>query len=333
MTQRPNTSELLPLSEYDKVIVAFSGGKDSLACVLHLIDLGVPKDRIELWHHCIDGAPGSRHFMDWPVTESYSRAVAEVLELPIRFSWKNGGFYGEMMREDALTQPTSWEATDGTIQSVGGTTGKKATRRLFPQVSANLSVRWCSAYLKIDVAKRVLCNDPAFKTGKFLLVTGERREESSARAGYAEIEKHGSTNKSRRVDQWRAVIDWTEAQVWDRIEEARIVPHPAYRLGWGRVSCRACIFGGADQWASVEQMAPETFEEIAGLEQEFGKTIHRSKSVREQAAKGSSYVPDDAELVETGNGTTYTADMVRTPQGASWELPAGAFKGSGCGPS
>ena len=25
------------------------------------------------------------------------------------------------------------------------------------------------------------------------------------------------------------------------------MPHPAYRLGWGRVSCLACIFGQADQ--------------------------------------------------------------------------------------
>ena len=47
------------LQSYDHILVAFSGGKDSLACLLHLLDLGVPRTRIELWHHRIDGAEGT----------------------------------------------------------------------------------------------------------------------------------------------------------------------------------------------------------------------------------------------------------------------------------
>lgn len=34
--------------EYERVVVFTSGGKDSTACVLHLLDLGVPKAKIEL---------------------------------------------------------------------------------------------------------------------------------------------------------------------------------------------------------------------------------------------------------------------------------------------
>jgi tRNA(Ile)-lysidine synthase TilS/MesJ len=45
---RPNTSEVLPFKEYDLVIVSFSGGKDSLACVLRMLDLGVPISKLEL---------------------------------------------------------------------------------------------------------------------------------------------------------------------------------------------------------------------------------------------------------------------------------------------
>jgi len=40
---------------YDKILVAFSGGKDSIACVLHLLDLGIPRSSIELHHHLVDG--------------------------------------------------------------------------------------------------------------------------------------------------------------------------------------------------------------------------------------------------------------------------------------
>ena len=66
---------------FDRVVVAFSGGKDSLACVLHLLDLGCPKEKLELWHHDIDGDESEQPFMDWPVTKDYCRAVARELGL------------------------------------------------------------------------------------------------------------------------------------------------------------------------------------------------------------------------------------------------------------
>lgn len=46
---------LLPLEEYDLIIILFSGGKDSTACYYKLLEMGVPKEKIELWHHDIDG--------------------------------------------------------------------------------------------------------------------------------------------------------------------------------------------------------------------------------------------------------------------------------------
>lgn len=46
------------MTGYDKYIVAFSGGKDCTACFLHLLDIGIPKERIELWHHEVDGREG-----------------------------------------------------------------------------------------------------------------------------------------------------------------------------------------------------------------------------------------------------------------------------------
>lgn len=67
---------LLPLESYDLIIVLFSGGKDSLAAYLKLLEWGVPKAKIELWHHNIDGEHPDRR-MDWPVTQSYVEAFAK----------------------------------------------------------------------------------------------------------------------------------------------------------------------------------------------------------------------------------------------------------------
>lgn len=78
---------LLPLGEYDLIAILLSGGKDSIACYYKLLELGVPKDRIEFWHHDIDGGHPSRR-MDWRCTQNYVRAFAEAENVPLRLSWR-----------------------------------------------------------------------------------------------------------------------------------------------------------------------------------------------------------------------------------------------------
>ncbi|MCL6457369.1 MAG: hypothetical protein K6T85_05120, partial [Gorillibacterium sp.] len=86
--------KLLSLDEYDKIIVSESFGKDSMACVFHLLNSGVPPDRIELWHQSVDGG-GEQHleFLDWPVTESYGEAVGQLLGIKTTFQWRAYGIY------------------------------------------------------------------------------------------------------------------------------------------------------------------------------------------------------------------------------------------------
>lgn len=260
-------------SAFERVVVAFSGGKDSLASLLWLLDHGCPVEKLELWHHEIDGREADGFFMDWPITAEYCRAIAAHFGIPLYFSWKQGGFLGEMMRVNTRTRPTSFELPSGEVKSVSGAPRKDRsdiqTRLRFPAIAADLQVRWCSAYLKIDVCKKVFANDPRFESGRFLLVTGERREESSNRATYAEAVQHGTCNSNREVIQWRVVIDETEQAIWDRIERYSIQVHPAYELGFGRVSCAFCIFGNACQFKTAQDILPEQFERIAKLEEFF----------------------------------------------------------------
>jgi 3'-phosphoadenosine 5'-phosphosulfate sulfotransferase (PAPS reductase)/FAD synthetase len=326
---RPNSTTLLPLHNYNKILVQVSGGKDSIDALLNLLDAGADPDKIELWHQHIDGL-GVNGLMDWNITESYCRKLAVTLDLPIRFQYRIGGFEREMNRDNALTAPVRFQLNDGQWGEAGGVRGKPNTRKQFPQVSPDLSVRWCSAYLKIDVASVALNNDPALREGNILFVTGERRQESAARARYAEFEQHRCSNKRRRVDHWRNVIDRTEEQVWDRIRRAGIVPHPAYRLGWGRVSCMACIFGDPDQWASLRELDPIRFKRIVAYEQEFGKTIRRNETVTAAANRGKSFLPNDEALIALALGHEYDEDILIDPD--KWTLPPGAYRHGG-GPS
>lgn len=312
------------LGSYDTIIVYFSGGKDSLACLLHLLESGVDLSRVELWHHDIDGREGS-DLMDWPITRAYCRAVAEHFGLPLYFSWKAGGFEREMTRQSARTAPILFETPDGSTDQVGGTGGKLGTRMMFPQVSADLSVRWCSAYLKIDVGAAAIRNQDRFLGKRVLTISGERAQESSARAKYATFEPDRSDNRdgqqrARCVDRWRPVHSWSEAQVWDIIERFRINPHPAYWLGWGRVSCMFCIFGSPNQWATARVVDPQRFARLAAYERQFGKTIHRTKSVDDLADSGTPYQLDP-ELVKLALSHEYTAPVILE----EWTLPQGAF--------
>lgn len=323
-------------SAWDRVVVAFSGGKDSLAVAQWALEHGCPRSKLVLWHHDIDGREGSALF-DWPSTPDYCRAAAEALELPIRYSWRVGGFEREMLRENVPTAACKWEsdADADVVQSAGGK-GPAGTRMRFPAISADLTCRWCSAYLKIDVARRALANDPAFASGRFLLLSGERRQESAARGKYAEAEVTAAT-KARLVVQWRPVIDLDEAEVWALVERAGVQPHPAYELGFGRLSCAFCIFGQARQFRTAADLLPDQFERLAALEDRFvaywaqtgfGGTLKRKGTLRELVTQGTPY--------EASSEPRWRALAIRWTGPAKregpWRLPAGAF-GDNVGPS
>ena len=313
--------------DYDRVVVAFSAGKDSLAALLLLLDLGVSRDRIELHHHHIDGLDGV--FMDWPITPAYVAALAEYFRLPLYGSWREGGFLREMNRDGAATAPVVFETPEGRLGRAGGG-GPPGVRMRFPQVSADLSVRWCSSALKIEVLASAIRNQSRFDHGRTLVVTGERAQESPARARYRPFEPHRTSCGRRQVDHWRPILAWSQAQVWDRIAADRLRPHPAYSLGWSRLSCRCCIFGSPAQWATIQALYPEAFAAIALREARAGPTIHRHASVIELAARGVPYSAAlrQPALAALAGGPEWTLPVLQRP----WRLPAGAF-GEATGPS
>jgi len=314
---------------YDKYIVAFSGGKDSTACFLHLLEIGIPIDKIELWHHDVDGR--GQQFMDWECTESYCKAFAAHFKVPIYFSWKQGGFMREMLRNNSRTAPISFETPDG-VKTVGGIAGKQSTRLKFPQVSADLKVRWCSAYLKIDVMAAAIRNQPRFNGIKTVVLSGERGEESKARSNYAILEADRSDNRNgaskRYVDRLRPIRDWAESEVWSIIERYKVRVHPAYYLGYGRVSCKWCIFGNKNQFATSYSISPEQGENIIALEKEFGYTIKNGTDLRTLIEAGEPYEESyNNLLVRLAIGKDYDKSIICE----YWTLPAGAY-GECCGP-
>lgn len=90
-----NLDSLLPLEEYDLIVVLLSGGKDSIACYYKLLELGVPKEKMEFWHHDIDGGHPVRH-MDWRCTQEYVKAFAQA----------EGGAFADIMEKKWIFRRT-----------------------------------------------------------------------------------------------------------------------------------------------------------------------------------------------------------------------------------
>lgn len=99
---------------YDHIIVCLSGGKDLIAVYLRLVDMSVNKSKVEFWHHDVDGQEGSS-FMNLAFMRDYRRQLGDALGIPMYFSWLEGGFEGEMLKENTYSHPHRVETPEGLL--------------------------------------------------------------------------------------------------------------------------------------------------------------------------------------------------------------------------
>jgi 3'-phosphoadenosine 5'-phosphosulfate sulfotransferase (PAPS reductase)/FAD synthetase len=312
-----------------KFIIAFSGGKDSIAMVLFLLEQGVQKSDIELHHHEVDGR--GEPLFDWACTTSYCQAFADAFEIPIYFSYRNGGIVREMFRTDETVQDVYFQLapnSEMTCLPAKQEIRFLNTRRMFPAISANLQVRWCSSTVKISILNQVITHTPRLneKGTTYIVCTGERRAESTARSKYAEIEYHTTHTKKREVWHWRPVINFSDAEVWALLKKHKVQPHPSYMLGWGRCSCQLCIFGNANVWATLWEIDRPKVERIAQIEEELQHTLHMKNKasfpIMEVLSKGKSFFnPKNQYWKEQALGV-FTAPIIIN-QWEVWQAPQG----------
>lgn len=89
---------------YDKYLVQFSGGKDSSAVFLYLLEEGVSLNKIELWHQDIDGLRGG--FLRLENNPQLLSPVLPMLsECLSNLQGKEGGFQRELLQQECTPRP------------------------------------------------------------------------------------------------------------------------------------------------------------------------------------------------------------------------------------
>lgn len=325
------------------------------------MELGVPKSKIEFWHHDVDGGHPLRT-MDWRCTANYIRSFAEAEQIPLRVSWRKNGFFGELYRIGA-SELIEWvdpetgeiyqcppskkymECQKLKVAAISEMENKLAEfgyRMKFPMKSGDLSRRWCSAYLKIMVADTVLRNMNSVaanltktrKNIKLLIVSGERRGESVGRSKYNEIEIHRTNAVSkhhRTVHQWRPVIDYSERDIWEVLKRHKVNPHPCYRAGWNRCSCAMCIFSTPRLFAGIRELYPKEYALLCQDEKVLGFTLDNHCNLETYIGSADSCVyHGDKEAIQSLLTGEFPVESVYVK--GKWKYPAGAFHGAAGGP-
>lgn len=101
-----------------------------------------------------------------------------------------------------------------------------------------MNKRWCCSVLKESY-------------GKGHILTGVRREESKKRASYDYVaaEKKNKTHV-------RPLLDWTEAEIWQYIEDRQLPFNPCYEHT-GRVGCLFCPFASQNALVYASNRYPK----------------------------------------------------------------------------
>lgn len=238
---------LKDLIERNALFVAnHSGGKDSQATLIALINQGIPLKQILVVHASL-GA------MEWPGALEKAQEHAAAHGLPFIVAKAAKTFFDMVERRHA-TRPDapSWPS---------------------PQH------RQCTSDLKRDpIAREVrrYADAHGFKT--IVNCLGLRAKESTGRAKlevFSRVERFSTAGRTWL--QYLPIHKLTTEEVFASIAAAGLKPHFAYLLGNERLSCVFCIMSSQNDLRVGQKHNPELFDSYVRLEKKTGYTMHASK--------------------------------------------------------
>jgi len=223
-----------------RLIVSVSGGKDSAACCLYLMELGFGPDDYDRiffdtgWEHELlyDYIENDLPKVVGPITHLSAKVdlPEELVPIAEHFEEMLGMEYSAMVR-------------------------LCLKKKVFP----SRVLRWCTQNLKVFVARDYLLE----QAGRVVSVVGIRAQESPSRALMLEWEYSGTFE----CDVWRPLIDWSEEDVIAIHQRNGVRPCRLYlEQGSTRVGCYPCIFARKSEIKAISDYTPSRIRMLAELE-------------------------------------------------------------------
>ena len=238
-----------------KVIVTFSGGKDSLASLLWVRN-NLTKDFITVF--CDTG-------WEHPLTYKYIEQVREQLGLDL-VTLRSKRYNGMV---DLVQKQSRWPSSqrrfctsllktvpmidyildevDNNILIIQGIRAAESSKRAAMSKQCTYFKYYVQPYRKD-------------KNGRDKFHTYRRKDVLAFRAQYTD-------------DLLRPVFDWSAQQVIDYILDNGLEPNPLYRMGYKRVGCYPCVMASQQDIYNISVQDPLRISYIADLEQQLSSSF------------------------------------------------------------
>lgn len=243
-----NNPDLDFFSDY---IIGISGGKDSTATALWMLDR-FPKDKIHLVHNPTGAG--------WPENVSYLEYLEDFLNHKI-ISVAAGDFPFPTERDDWYSGPTLFDMIRG--------------RGRWP----SFWTRYCTRYLK-----QVPIRQYAYQFSNPLLVFGIRADESKGRS---QLNKYDTDDKGYsdwvvyKTPKYHPILEWSKDDVYSLLDMSGVKHNPIYQYT-DRVGCWCCpLKNGLSDIKSFCRRHPDLAYQAFELEKEIGHTWKYNKSIGE----------------------------------------------------
>lgn len=146
----------------------------------------------------------------------------------------------------------------------------------------SMACRYCTSSAKNAPISKLIRNlFPHKSAAKVLMVSGERREESSRRAKLNAFQHDEKLSAGqRRVDWWRPVLELSKRDIWDSIHGSGLDYHVAYKRGNDRLSCALCVFANTTDLRNGAEARPDLAVEYLRIEAQNNHTFRYGQSLR-----------------------------------------------------
>ena len=207
-----------------KILISVSGGKDSTAMVLHMLERGLSWEQMDMiymdtgWEHA-----STYKYLDY--LESFFDQKIKRLKLSVP------------VKEDHIEFVSYIECRLGFESPFVRMVLKK-------QFFSSRILKWCTAELKLKPFIKYISD----LDDDYVDLVGIRREESLKRSKYPEWE----WSETFDCWVWRPLIDWTETDVIAIHNRNGLLPNSLYLNGQSRVGCWPCIFAKKKELSKLD---------------------------------------------------------------------------------